>query len=106
MADIEYADGELSEEATHKKFLLVRQEGNRKHNRKVVLFFVCPKEPKMSPKSFYACVYQKFVIPLQSIMRTIQNNKNASSCAFFYIYVEKLTPFILLCVKNDIKKIF
>ena len=32
MADIEYADGELSEEATHKKFLLVRQEGNRNAN--------------------------------------------------------------------------
>jgi len=30
-----YADGELSEEATHKKFLLVRQEGNRKVNREM-----------------------------------------------------------------------
>lgn len=27
-----YTDGELSEEATHKKFLLVRQEGNRNAN--------------------------------------------------------------------------
>lgn len=30
-----YADGELSEEATHKKFLLVRQEGSRKVNREM-----------------------------------------------------------------------
>jgi len=30
-----YADGELSEESTHKKFLLVRQEGNRKVNREM-----------------------------------------------------------------------
>ena len=30
-----YADGELSEEATHKKILLVREEGNRKVNRDI-----------------------------------------------------------------------
>ena len=30
-----YTDGELSEESTHKKFLLVRQEGNRKVNREM-----------------------------------------------------------------------
>lgn len=28
-----YAEGELSKERTHKKFLLVRQEGNRRVNR-------------------------------------------------------------------------
>ena len=30
-----YADGELSQEATHKKFLLVRQEGSRQVNRDI-----------------------------------------------------------------------
>ena len=30
-----YDDGELSEEATHKKILLVRDEGNRKINRDI-----------------------------------------------------------------------
>ena len=32
-----YADGELSEEATHKKFLLVRQEGSRQVSRDIDL---------------------------------------------------------------------
>ena len=35
-----YTDGELSEEATHKKLLLVRQEGNRKVNREMDLMFL------------------------------------------------------------------
>lgn len=30
-----YADGELEEEATHKKYLLVRQEGNRQVKREI-----------------------------------------------------------------------
>lgn len=30
-----YADGELSDEATHKKFLLVRQEGSRQVKREI-----------------------------------------------------------------------
>ena len=30
-----YADGELEQEATHKKFLLVRQEGSRQVNRDI-----------------------------------------------------------------------
>lgn len=32
---MKYSDGELSDEATHKKFLLVRQEGSRQVKREI-----------------------------------------------------------------------
>jgi len=46
-----YADKELSEESTHKKFLLVRKEGTRNVNRNIVNFDLyygetaCRKKP-------------------------------------------------------------